>query len=66
MNGLCNIFGFKYPEKVRTLIYTTNSIENFNHNLLKVKIQESVFQIDDVLLKMFYLAMMEIKKVDKA
>ena len=27
---------FKYPQSVRTLIYTTNSIENFNRQLRKV------------------------------
>ncbi len=27
---------FKYPQKVRTLIYTTNTIEGFNRQLRKV------------------------------
>lgn len=27
---------FKYPQEVRTLIYTTNAIENFNRQLRKV------------------------------
>ena len=27
---------FKYPQSVRTLIYTTNAIENFNRQLRKV------------------------------
>ena len=27
---------FKYPEAVRTLIYTTNPLEGFNRQLLKV------------------------------
>ena len=27
---------FKYPQEIRTLIYTTNSIEGFNRQLRKV------------------------------
>lgn len=34
---------FKYPQEVRTLIYTTNSIENFNRQLRKVTKAKSVF-----------------------
>ena len=34
---------FKYPQSVRTLIYTTNSIENFNRQLRKVSKNRSVF-----------------------
>lgn len=53
---------FKYPEEVRKLIYTTNSIEGFNRQLRKVKKSKSVFPTDDSLLKMLYLAMMYITK----
>lgn len=53
---------FKYPQEVRTLIYTTNSIENFNRGLRKVTKSKSVFPSDDALLKMLYLAMMDITK----
>ena len=53
---------FKYPQEVRTLIYTTNSIENFNRQLRKVTKAKSVFPTDDSLLKMLYLAMMDITK----
>lgn len=53
---------FKYPQAVRTLIYTTNSIENFNRQLRKVTKSKSVFPTDDSLLKMLYLAMMDITK----
>ena len=34
---------FKYPQEVRTLIYTTNSIENFNRQLRKATKAKSVF-----------------------
>jgi transposase-like protein len=53
---------FKYPQAVRTLIYTTNAIENFNRQLRKVTKSKSVFPTDDSLLKMLYLAMMDITK----
>lgn len=53
---------FKYPEEVRKLIYTTNSIEGFNRQLRKVTKSKSVFPTDDSLLKMLYLAMMDITK----
>ena len=53
---------FKYPEAVRTLIYTTNAIEGFNRQLRKVTKNKSVFPTDDSLLKMLYLAMIDITK----
>ena len=53
---------FKYQEAVRTLIYTTNTIEGFNRQLRKVTKSKSVFPTDDSLLKMLYLAMMDITK----
>ncbi len=42
---------FKYPQEVRTLIYTTNAIEGFNRQLRKVTKSKSVFPTDDSLLK---------------
>ena len=53
---------FKYPQSVRTLIYTTNSIENFNRQLRKVTKSKAVFPNDDALLKMLYLAQVDITK----
>lgn len=53
---------FKYPQSVRTLIYTTNSIENFNRQLRKVTKNRSVFPNDDSLLKMLYLAQVDITR----
>ncbi len=53
---------FKYPEEVRKLIYTTNAIEGFNRQLRKVTKSKSVFPTDDSLLKMLYLAMIDITK----
>lgn len=53
---------FKYPAELRRLIYTTNTIEGFNRQLRKVTKSKSVFPTDDSLLKMLYLAMMDITK----
>jgi Transposase and inactivated derivatives len=53
---------FKYPGEVRTLIYTTNSIEGFNRQLRKVTKNKGIFPTDDSLFKMLYLAMMDITK----
>lgn len=53
---------FKYPEQVRKLIYTTNAIEGFNRQLRKVTKSKTVFPTDDSLLKMLYLATMDITK----
>lgn len=53
---------FKYPQAIRTLIYTTNTIENFNRQLRKVTKNKSIFPTDDSLLKMLYLATMDITK----
>lgn len=53
---------FKYPEVVRRLIYTTNAIEGFNRQLRKVIKSKTVFPSDDSLLKMLYLATVDITK----
>ena len=57
---------FKYPPELRKLIYTTNSIENFNRQLRKVTKSKSIFPTDDALFKMLYLATIDKngKKVD--
>lgn len=53
---------FKFPQELRRLIYTTNTIEGFNRQLRKVTKSKSVFPTDDSLFKMLYLAMMDITK----
>ena len=53
---------FKYPQEVRRLIYTTIPIEGFNRQLRKVTKSKTVFPTDDSLLKMLYLAMIDITK----
>ena len=58
--NLCTYF--KYPQEIRRLIYTTNAIEGFNRQLRKVTKAKSVFPTDDSLLKMLYLAMVDITR----
>ena len=53
---------FKYPPEIRKIIYTTNSIENFNRGLRKVTKSKAIFPSDDALFKSIYLAMMDITK----
>ena len=53
---------FQYSGEIRKLIYTTNAIEGFNRQLRKVTKSKSVFPTDDSLLKMLYLAMIDITK----
>ena len=53
---------FKYPAEIRKVIYTTNSIENFNRQLRKVTKSKAVFPTDDALFKSIYLAMMDATK----
>lgn len=55
---LCSYF--KYPPEIRKIIYTTNSIENFNRQLRKVTKTRTIFPTDDSLFKLLYLAMMDI------
>ena len=53
---------FKYPESVRRLIYTMNTIEGFNRQLRKATKYKTVFPSDESLLKMLFLAMIDIMK----
>lgn len=53
---------FKYPAEIRRVIYTTNSIENYNRQLRKVTKTRTIFPTDDSLFKLLYLAMMDITK----
>ena len=47
---------------IRKMIYTTNSIENFNRQLRKVTKTKSSYPSDDALLKSLYLAILDITK----
>lgn len=51
---------FKYPQEIRTLIYTTNAMESYNRLLRKVTKSKGIFPSDDALHKSLYLATMDI------
>lgn len=53
---------FKYPEEIRRLIYTTNTIESYNRQLRKATKSKSIFPTDDSLLKMLYLVTQDVSK----
>lgn len=51
---------FKYPQEIRTLIYTTNAMESYNRQLRKVTKSKAVFPSDTSLHKSLYLATIDI------
>ena len=53
---------FKYPEELRRIMYTTNSVENFHRSLRKVTKAKSAFVNDMALLKILYLATIDTTK----
>lgn len=53
---------FDYPPEIRRIIYTTNAIESVNMSLRKVTKSRGSFPSDDAVLKLFYLALMNISK----
>ena len=53
---------FRYPDAIRKLIYTTNMIESFHRQLRKVTKSKSIFPTDESLLKMLYLATMDVSR----
>jgi transposase-like protein len=53
---------FKYEPAIRTLIYTTNTIEGFHRQVRKVTKTKGAFPSDMALLKLIYLAYRNIRK----
>lgn len=51
---------FKYPEEIRKVIYTTNMIEAFHRQVRKVTKTKGAFTSDTALLKLIYLATMNL------
>ena len=51
---------FKYPTEIRHMIYTTNCMENYNRQIHKVIKTKSPFPSDEALMKIIYLATMDI------
>jgi transposase-like protein len=53
---------FKYPQEIRTVIYTTNTVETVHRQFRKVTKARSLFPNDDALKKMLYLAYRDLSK----
>jgi transposase-like protein len=53
---------FKYPEAIRKLVYTTNTIEGYHRQIRKVTKTKGAFTSDMALLKLIYLASKNIEK----
>jgi putative transposase len=53
---------FKYPQAIRKLIYTTNTIEGYHRQIRKVTKTKGAFTSDMALLKLIFLASQNIEK----
>ncbi|MEG0039990.1 MAG: transposase, partial [Bacteroides sp.] len=53
---------FDFPVEIRTIIYTTNLIENLNGKIRKYTKTKMSFPTDDALRKSVWLALQEIEK----
>ncbi len=53
---------FKYPQEIRRIMYTTNTIENYHRRLRKVTKTKTAYPNDEALLKILYLATMDATK----
>lgn len=53
---------FEYAEPIRKIIYTTNAVEGFHRQVLKVTKTKGAFTNDMALLKLVYLATKNIEK----
>jgi len=53
---------FDYPPEIRRIIYTTNAIQSVNMSLRKITKNRASFPNDQALLKLLYLALMNISQ----
>ena len=53
---------FKYPQEIRTLIYTTNAVEGFHRMLRKYTKTKTIYPTDDAIRKSVYLSIQEISR----
>jgi putative transposase len=53
---------FKYPQEIRRIMYTTNTIESYHRRLRKVTKTKTAYPNDEALLKILYLATMDATK----
>ena len=53
---------FDFPKELRTIIYTTNIIENLNRNIRKVTKNKVMFPDDNAVMKAVYLAIQNVTR----
>lgn len=53
---------FEYPQEIRKIIYTTNTIESYHNQLRKVTDRKGAFPNEMALFKLLYLRISEIKQ----
>lgn len=53
---------FKYSYEIRRIIYTTNTIEGYHRQIRKVTKTKTSYPSDESLIKIIYLATMDISK----
>jgi len=53
---------FKYPEPIRRLVYTTNTVEGYHRMIRKVTKSKGAFTSDLAMLKLVYLATIQFNK----
>ena len=53
---------FKYPEPIRRLIYTTNTVEGYHRMIRKITKSKGAFTSDMAMLKLVYLATIQFNK----
>jgi transposase-like protein len=53
---------YKYPEEVRRVMYTTNTIEGFHRQMRKILKTKGAFPTKEAFLKISYLAIQNIQK----
>jgi len=53
---------FKYPEPIRKLVYTTNTVEGYHRMVRKVTKSKGAFTSDMAMLKLVYLATLQFNK----
>lgn len=53
---------FEYPQEIRKLVYTTNSVEGYHRMVRKFTKTKAIFPTDDSIRKVVYLSVKEIQK----
>ena len=53
---------FEYPQEIRKIIYTTNTVESYHRMVRKFTKSKVIFPTDDYIRKVIYMSVMQISK----